>query len=54
MVGIDGRIPSYLKDKTSIKKRKCLKCGKQFESKGVGNRVCLKCSLSNLRYSSSF
>jgi tRNA(Ile2) C34 agmatinyltransferase TiaS len=53
VVGIDGRIPSYLKDKTPIKKRKCLKCGKHFESKGVGNRLCLRCSLRNLKYSSS-
>ena len=54
MVGINGRIPSYLKDETPIKKRKCLKCGKSFASKGVGNRLCLRCSLINRRYSSSF
>ena len=54
MVGIDGRNQSYLKDKALTKKRKCLKCGKHFESKGVGNRLCLKCSLRNLKYSSSF
>jgi len=53
-VDINGRIQSYLRDTTPTKKRNCLKCGKQFESKGVGNRICPKCSSHNLKYSSSF
>jgi len=31
------------------KKRTCLKCGKQFLSKGPYNRICEKCSLMNER-----
>jgi hypothetical protein len=29
------------------KKRKCLRCQKQFDSQGVGNRICSKCEQSN-------
>lgn len=31
------------------KMRVCLKCGKQFSSKGPHNRICVKCDLVNLR-----
>ena len=26
------------------KKRECIRCGKEFHSKGVGNRVCCPCT----------
>jgi len=29
------------------KKRSCLKCGKNFSSKGPYNRICVKCDLMN-------
>ena len=29
---------------TQSKKRKCLRCDKFFVSKGIGNRICPKCS----------
>ncbi len=35
------------------KKRACLKCGKQFLSKGPYNRICDKCGLMNERVASS-
>ncbi len=35
------------------KKRACLKCGKQFLSKGPYNRICEKCGLMNERVSPS-
>lgn len=35
------------------KKRVCLKCGKQFLSKGPYNRICDKCCLMNERVASS-
>ncbi len=35
------------------KKRTCLKCGKQFLSKGPYNRICDKCGLMNERVASS-
>ncbi len=35
------------------KKRACLKCGKQFLSKGPYNRICEKCGLMNERVASS-
>jgi hypothetical protein len=35
------------------KKRDCLKCGKQFLSKGPYNRICEKCGLMNERVASS-
>lgn len=31
------------------KKRACLKCGKQFNSKGPYNRICEPCSMMNER-----
>ncbi len=31
------------------KKRLCLKCGKEFLSKGPHNRICVKCGLINNR-----
>ena len=37
----------------SKKKRRCLKCGKQFLSKGPYNRICDKCGLMNERVASS-
>jgi ribosomal protein S27AE len=37
----------------SKKKRACLKCGKQFLSKGPYNRICDKCGLMNERVASS-
>lgn len=40
--------------KTGLKKkRRCLKCGKQFLSKGPYNRICDKCGLMNERVASS-
>ena len=35
------------------KKRACLKCGKQFLSRGPYNRICEKCGLMNERVASS-
>jgi len=29
----------------------CLKCSKEFKSKGVGNRLCKKCNIDNKYYS---
>ncbi|KHE91804.1 MAG: hypothetical protein K8F52_12695 [Candidatus Scalindua rubra] len=29
------------------KKRSCLKCGREFPSKGPYNRICVKCDLMN-------
>ncbi|MBC8548312.1 MAG: response regulator [Candidatus Brocadiales bacterium] len=31
------------------KKRSCLKCGKKFHSKGLHNRICVKCDVINVR-----
>ncbi len=40
--------------KTGLKKKRaCLKCGKQFLSKGPYNRICDKCGLMNERVASS-
>ena len=40
--------------KTGLKKKRaCLKCGKQFLSKGSYNRICDKCGLMNERVASS-
>ena len=40
--------------KTGLKKKRvCLKCGKQFLSKGAYNRICDKCGLMNERVASS-
>lgn len=36
------------------KVRGCLKCGKQFDSVGVGNRICKKCKQINIFHNSSF
>jgi len=33
-------------------KRMCLKCSKEFKSKGAGNRICEKCNTDN-KYLSS-
>lgn len=35
------------------KKRACLKCGRQFHSKGPYNRICDKCGLMNERVAAS-
>jgi hypothetical protein len=30
-----------------FKKRRCLKCRKMFASRGIENRICMKCTLKN-------
>lgn len=34
-------------DQKTKKKRKCLKCDKEFNSAGVQNRICSTCSINN-------
>ena len=47
-------IKGFSTTKTGLKKKRdCLKCGKQFHSKGPYNRICEKCSLMNERVASS-
>ena len=38
-------------DEPKIIIRMCLKCSKEFKSKGVGNRLCEKCNTDNKHYS---
>lgn len=33
----------------NVKERTCLKCGKKFKSKSVGNRICFTCDKTNER-----
>ena len=40
-------MPSPFRRPTS--KRKCLKCGKLFQSKGPANRICKNCNEINLK-----
>ena len=44
-VALHGRY--HNRDTTLFTKRKCLKCDNTFESDGIGNRVCPRCSLVN-------
>ena len=39
----------YKKDSKDVEftKRKCLPCGKMFDSWGVGNRICKECKTSS-------
>ena len=34
-------------DRNVEKQRRCLRCGKDFTSRGAGNRICKKCTASN-------
>lgn len=46
-------IPKYNTSRKRFKKKRyCLKCRKQFLSKGPYNRICEKCSLINERIAS--
>jgi hypothetical protein len=36
-----------------IKRRKCLGCGDEFDSKWIGNRLCKQCNISEARRGSN-
>jgi hypothetical protein len=38
-----------MKSELTITKRRCLKCGKEFQSAGPGNRICVVCNKNNSR-----
>jgi len=40
---------NLIKDEENIKwtKRKCIPCGKMFDSWGIGNRICNKCKTTS-------
>jgi len=34
-------------ERNEEKTRRCLRCDKEFTSRGIGNRICKKCTSSN-------
>jgi hypothetical protein len=46
---IDGNIKATKKEKVKMgtAKRLCLKCGRLFASKSIGNRICPECTRQN-------
>ena len=44
-IGLQGKF--HIRNRTLFVKKKCLKCGKVFESESIGNRICVPCNVSN-------